>query len=287
MEIKRINTFINGWVGAIHLDDGKKIETTSTCLPSSTEIRKTKRTINSVEEIGDDCNYWFQKWMIGVSTQSGCPIYCKFCAVNKVTEKYGFRNLSSIEIANQVELAITKTKEVTRLDLDPKKTKTFRVLFTRMGEPSLNIANVIGAIRLIKTKYPNARVQISTIGTKKSRELIDELLKIEDEFGGSDWLELQFSIHSTDNKFRKWLQSPTVLSNEEINTLGEYFFYAKDRKWKTTLNFALSTRTPFDVDVLKKQFNSKVFFVKISPINENIVSDENKLKTKIEYKNSI
>lgn len=81
-EIRR-NTFTNGFVAALKLEDGYKIETTATCLPLSTEMRGTNKTSNEAVDYNNfkDC-HWKEKFMIGVSTQSGCAMKCKFCCVN-------------------------------------------------------------------------------------------------------------------------------------------------------------------------------------------------------------
>jgi 23S rRNA (adenine2503-C2)-methyltransferase len=268
------------------LDDGKLIETTSTCLPIGTEVRLTGKSDNKIDANGYSIENWKEKWTVGVSTQSGCPIKCKFCAVNKLTDKQGWRNLSTQEIVDQVEYAVKKAKEING-NLDPNDSQIFRILFTRMGEPALNIMSVTSAVMVLKNMYPKARIQISTIGISKSGELVRALTSLENVYG-NDWLELQFSIHSTSNKYRKWLQSNSVMDNEKIAKLASTWYYSsKNRPWKATLNFALSKDTPFVVEDLKKQFDPKTVFVKVSPINETPVSDENKLKTLFKYENSI
>jgi hypothetical protein len=105
---------------------------------------------------------------------------------------------------------------------------------------------------------------------------------------GYDWLELQFSIHSTRDKYRYWLQNRVVMTNERIGKLAEEWYSASpNRPWKATLNFALAKDTPFVPADLGKQFNSKTVFIKVSPIDENPVSDENSLETLFKYENSI
>jgi len=278
--------FTNGFVSVLQLADGKLIETTSTCLPLGTEVRLTGKTDNKIDINGYSIDHWKDKWMVGISTQSGCPIRCKFCAVNRLTDRQGWRNLSVDELIQQASYAICKAQELNG-GLDPNQSTLFRILFTRMGEPSLNIDNVCDAIYQLKLTYPKARIQISTIGLTKSIELVDRLIELEHEFG-KDWLELQFSIHSTDDKFRRWLQTNAILSNAEINVLAQKWHRAfKDRPWKATLNFALAKDTPFVIDDLKRDFDSKSVFVKVSPINENPVSDENSLETLFTYQNSI
>lgn len=286
--MKEINTkqFTNGFVSVLQLEDGKLIETTSTCLPGQTEIRNTHRSDNKVDANAFSIQNWKEKWTVGISTQSGCPVKCKFCAVNRLTDKQGWRNLTVEEMVEQVRYAIEKAQELNG-GLDPANSNIFRILFTRMGEPSLNIDNVIRAVYTLKCMYPKARIQISTIGLKKSIELVNRLTDLEMQFG-NDWLELQFSIHSTDDRFRSWLQTESVMFNTEVGALASKWYNAfPNRPWKATLNFALAKDTPFVAGDLKKDFDSSTVFIKVSPINENPVSDDNSLKTLFTYENNI
>lgn len=282
----RTKAFLNGFVSVLQLNDGMLIETTSTCLPIQTEIRLTGRHDNRVDPNSFSVDNWKDKWTVGVSTQSGCPIKCKFCAVNRLTERQGWRNLDAEEMVQQVDYAVAKAQGLNG-GLDPNDSTIFRVLFTRMGEPSLNINNVISAVEAVKRKYPKARVQISTIGIHMSVTLVDRLLQLEERFG-KDWLELQFSVHSTDDEFRGWLQNRSVLPNERIGELANSWYnHFEGRPWKATLNFALAKDTPFEVQRLKHQFKPQSVFIKISPINENPVSAENSLDTLFRYENTI
>lgn len=296
MEVKKIRKFANGYVMSIKLNDGdgRLIETTNTFLPLSTELRgmKQNRLTNEIIEEAKKVSNWKQKNMIGVSIQAGCPIMCKFCEVNKVTKRMGWRNLTDDEIIEQVELAIKTTNHIFGFDLyneDPKSFGLLRILFTRMGEPALNIHNVVSAIRKLKIKFQEypLRIQVSTIGLKGySEKLVDELINIENEFD-ENFIELQFSIHSTSNEFRKWLQSPNILTNEEINELAKKFYYSRKHDWKVTLNFTLTDKTPFSIDELKKQFDPEVVFIKLSPLNETETSKEYELHSKFKNMNKI
>lgn len=46
---------------------------------------------------------------------------------------------------------------------------------------------------------------------------------------------------------------------------------------KTTLNMTLVKESDFDIEILKKYFDKKYFFIKLSPINKNIISEKNNL----------
>lgn len=280
--MKEINRrgFANGFVAALALADGMKIETTASYLPMTTEMRGTDKTDNKA--VGFQQGDWSEKFMVGVSTQSGCPIQCKFCAVNELTRKQGWRNLTADEIFNQVVWAIEQT------GADPSKAKLFRVLLTRMGEPALNIDNVAEAIARIKERWPFARVQVSTIGmTRLSQLLMQKLMKVEECYK-HPFIELQFSVHTTDNEYRKWLQGTKVVNLEVVaEWCKEWMSSEIPREWTPTLNFSLAVDTPFVVSKLKDLFNPDHVFIKLSPINENKESDSNGLKSLFPNNNEV
>jgi 23S rRNA (adenine2503-C2)-methyltransferase len=76
---------------------------------------------------------------ICISTQVGCPVDCKFC----LTARMGLeRNLTAGEIVGQV-------LHVARIhSLDPREARV-NVVMMGMGEPLLNLANVLKATRLL------------------------------------------------------------------------------------------------------------------------------------------
>jgi 23S rRNA (adenine2503-C2)-methyltransferase len=84
-----------------------------------------------------------------VSSQSGCPLTCTFCATGKM--KFG-RNLSSSEILDQV-LHFRRTDAVNHL------------VYMGMGEPLMNLDNVLAsARRLPDVGITHRRTGISTVG---------------------------------------------------------------------------------------------------------------------------
>lgn len=249
MNVKRQKNFANGIVYCLELSDGKLIETTDTFLPYYTKdaIGRKQNKLNNYH-LGDRS----ERWMIGVSVMSGCPVRCKFCATGQIK---GFRNLSADEIVQQVEFAIDKA------GFDPKQSKEFKINYTRMGEPFLNIENVKEAIGRISQLYPNTHHYVSTIGVN-----------------GSDFsfvkenISLQISLHSFIEEKRNWLiPYPAKMSIEELGQIRT------GSNLKTTVNLTLVDESDFDATLLKKYFDKDYFFIKLSPINKNEVSEKNKL----------
>jgi 23S rRNA (adenine2503-C2)-methyltransferase len=84
-----------------------------------------------------------------LSSQSGCPLTCTFCATGQM--KFG-RNLTTSEILDQA-LHFRRTEQVDH------------AVFMGMGEPMMNLPNVLGACeRLPDIGITNRRTAISTVG---------------------------------------------------------------------------------------------------------------------------
>lgn len=244
--------FANGKVYVLHTKDGYPIETTDTFLPFY-----TKDCIN--EHINELKDYHLgtreDRWMIGVSVMSGCNVKCKFCATGMMKR---CRNLTAEEIVEQVKFILDKNPEVVTANC-----KEFKINYTRMGEPFLNIENVKKAIKMIDELLPNTRVHhyISTIGVKGS-----------DFSWVKDNITLQVSLHSLDETRRDDLiPFKNKMSIEELGKIRT------DSDLKTTVNMTLVDTEDFDIEKLKKWFDPEYFFIKVSPINPNPISEKNNM----------
>ncbi len=244
MKIECSKDFANGSVFLMRTEDGFPIETTDTFLPYYTKdaIGNNQNSLSSYQ-LGDRS----ERWMVGVSTMSGCPVKCKFCATAQLKK---WRNLTAEEMVQQVEYVVSINSQ------NPAEAKEFKINWTRMGEPFLNVDAVKEAIDVISSRWPNVHHYVSTIGLK-----------------GSDfsWIKgnvtLQFSIHSFDETFRNWLIPVT-----KKMTLEEIGHVETQSSLKTTLNLTLVNESDFDIDSLKTHFDPAKFFIKLSPINKNDVA---------------
>lgn len=245
---KRCKHFANGTVWALQTHDGYPIETTDTFLPRYTKDAVGRHQNNlETEDFGDRS----ERWMVGVSVMSGCPVRCRFCATGKLKR---WRSLTAQEIVHQVKFVLGKNP-----DFDPTKAFEFKINYTRMGEPFLNITEVRRAIALIDQEFPNVHHYVSTIGIAGS------------DFGWvRDNITLQLSLHSLDSERRNWLipyrRKMTIQELGEVRTRS---------RLKTTLNLTLVDEDDFDIDQLREHFDPEHFFVKLSPINPNETSDKN------------
>lgn len=247
-EIKH-KKFANGIVYALKTDDGFLVETTDTFLPLY-----TKNAIGERQNILRDNNLGSRKerWMIGVSTMSGCPVRCKFCATGTMKK---WRNLTVDEIVNQVKFILSKRSENFSDSFEHK------INYTRMGEPFLNIKNVKGAINIIEKSHPGTHHYVSTIGIRNS------------DFS---WIKnnitLQISLHSLRNEKRNWLiPFKNKMSLEDLGRIRTM------SNLKTTINMTLVEENDFDIEKLVELFHKDYFFIKLSPINPNLVSNLHKL----------
>ena len=240
--------FKNGSVYGLMTDDSYPIEVTDTFLPYN-----TKFCINGTNSLQDyNIGSRAERWMIGVSCMSGCPVGCKFCATGQLKR---WINLSELEILEQIQLILNKNEH-----LDPLQSKEFKINYTRMGEPFLNLQNIKSAIHVMSTAYPNTHHYLSTIGIR-----------------GSDfsWIEgnitLQISLHSLDEDRRHELIpfGKALMSIEELGQIRT------KSNLKTTINLTLVDSADFEIDKLRQWFDPKYFFIKLSPVNTSKTSIDN------------
>jgi len=243
--------FTNGSVYLMHTFDGYPIETTDTFLPYYTKDAIGRKQ-NSLQDgiVGSRK----ERWMIGVSVMSGCPVGCKFCATGQLKK---CRNLTAEEIKDQVAFIIMNNYNIQ----NPAESQEFKINYTRMGEPFLNIIEVRRAITLIDKMLPKTKVHhyISTIGVEGA-----------DFSWIKDNITLQLSVHSFDENYRNWL-----IPFKKKMQLEEMGKIRTESALKTTINLTMARREDFDIEKMKLYFDKKAFFVKISPINENCISVAN------------
>lgn len=249
MKIKKQKSFKNGKVYCIELSDGCLIETTDTFLPFYTKdaIGRKQNFLDNAE-LGNRS----ERWMIGVSVMSGCPVRCKFCATGQMPK---WRNLTDQEIIDQVEFIIDRNTQ------NPLKSKEFKINYTRMGEPFLNIENVRKAVDEISKAYPNTHHYVSTIGVKDA-----DFTWIKNN------ITLQLSLHSLDDDHRNWL-----IPFKKKMSIQELGLVRTESNLKTTINLTLIEEKDFDIEKIKQHFDKEKFFIKISPINPNVTSEKNGL----------
>jgi 23S rRNA (adenine2503-C2)-methyltransferase len=114
-----------------------------------------------------------------LSSQSGCPLTCTFCATGQMA--FG-RNLTASEILDQA----LHFRRLTEVD---------HAVFMGMGEPMLNFDEVLGAARLLPdVGITHRRTTISTVGW------LPGLTRFVDEV--DEPIRLALSLHAPDDELR-------------------------------------------------------------------------------------
>ncbi|WP_394189215.1 bifunctional tRNA (adenosine(37)-C2)-methyltransferase TrmG/ribosomal RNA large subunit methyltransferase RlmN [Pseudoalteromonas atlantica] len=124
-----------------------------------------------------------------VSSQVGCALECTFCS----TAQQGFnRNLKVSEIIGQV----WRVAKDIGLDGNSEKRPITNVVMMGMGEPLLNVKNVVPAMELMMDDWgfglSKRRVTLSTSGVVPALDLLKEKIDV----------ALAISLHAPDNALR-------------------------------------------------------------------------------------
>jgi 23S rRNA (adenine2503-C2)-methyltransferase len=210
-----------------------------------------------------------KKWVLIVSTLLGCPVGCSICDAGGWYKG----KLSKDEIIGQIDYLVKR-----RFPDGNVPVEKFKIQFARMGEPMMN-SSVLDALEELPSMYnaPGFIPSISTVAPVGCEENFKRLYEIKERLYANGKFQMQFSIHTTDEKLRNESIPINKWSFDKIASYGEKFYSAGDRK--ITLNFALSNESTLDPSVLKKYFNPDKFVVKITPINPTITAEQNKVSS--------
>lgn len=204
---------------------------------------------------------FYKRTVLCVSVQSGCPVGCKFCG----TGKRFVRNLTGEEIEKQVILCLADME----IGDVSSKGERFQIMFMSMGEPMLNIDNVIHAIQLLNVRYPNAELLISTIGVNDSSAIL-KLLQIS---GAINKVGLQFSVHEAfEDKRNSLIPFKNKLNLREIRDFGLSWNSITRRPVYINYCIGEGNQSNEEMDRLKDLFSPTVFNFTFSVICS---SDEN------------
>ena len=153
--------------------------------------------------------------VICCSTQSGCPVGCRFCGAG---DNF-VRSLKTDEIIAQVEHSIEQT------GIAASEMKRLQIMFMSMGEPLLNLRGLIPALRELYAMYPDAALLISTSAPAVDYEEVRAISREIPTIG------LQFSVHESTNEARNSLVPfKNKLTLEQISVEGELWAVATHRR---------------------------------------------------------
>ena len=183
---------------------------------------------------------------ICVSSQSGCPLTCTFCATGAM--KFG-RNLRASEILDQV-LHFRRIEPVNHL------------VFMGMGEPMLNLDSVLGAARrLPDIGITHRRTTISTVGW------LPGLTRFVDEV--EQPIRLALSIHAAGPALRSQLM-PVNDRYPLADVLAECRRYFELRRRKVFVEYVMLggvNDAPEHARELAALLDPKIFKVNLIPYN--------------------
>lgn len=191
--------------------------------------------------------------VICCSTQSGCPVGCRFCGAGDAF----VRSLTAGEIKDQVDHLFADR------GIDVRKVKRLQIMFMSMGEPLLNFSALEEAIHLLHRDYRQAALLISTSAPKFDYTRVNELSRRVPTVG------LQFSVHeSTDEARDALIPLKGKLNLREISKAGESWFSATGRQ--PFFNYCAHERnnTIEDADRILQLFDPYVWQATVSVVCE-------------------
>ncbi|MBT3392739.1 MAG: radical SAM protein [Elusimicrobiaceae bacterium] len=234
------------------------------------EVFVAKTNSNKLIEFAYSMHCDNKKIVLTLSTLYGCPVACKFCDAGGYFEG----NISEQDIFKQISTVLNHKFGDNKTNLDE-----FKIQFARMGEPTFN-ADVLKVLtnfpKIYNTK--NFVPSISTIAPEGCETFLENLLEIKNKFY-KNTMQMQFSIHSTNEEKRNWLMPVKKWNFEKIANYGNRFFTKGGKK--ITLNFAVAQDSVINVDELKKYFDTNKFLIKITPINPTNSANKNKINSGI------
>jgi len=158
-----------------------------------------------------------------LSSQVGCPMDCKFCATGKEGLK---RSLKMSEILDQILFIENEMKR-----------KVTNIVFMGMGEPLLNIDDVLSSIRSINEDFQisQRRVTVSTVAVPKMiNKLSDQSLRVL----GKCQFTLAISLHASNQKIREMI-IPSAKNYDIKNIIRDCRKFVKDTGRRVSFEYLM------------------------------------------------
>jgi 23S rRNA (adenine2503-C2)-methyltransferase len=195
-----------------------------------------------------------ERTVICCSTQSGCPVGCRFCGAG---DNF-VRSLTTEEIVSQPEQLLRDT------GIDVNSIDRLQIMFMSMGEPMLNWKNLKPALYELYKKFPKARLLISTSAPR----VFDNFMDLREVSREIPTIGLQFSVHESTDEARKKLIPSSTMALDEISAQGCYWHNATGRK--PFFNYCVHplNNTQEDVHRLRTLFPPSIWEATLSVICE-------------------
>lgn len=194
-----------------------------------------------------------KRTVICCSTQSGCPVGCRFCGAGDSF----VRSLTADEIVSQPARLLSDTK------VDPSGIERLQIMFMSMGEPMLNLSALIPAMDVLHGRYPLAALLVSTSGPRIDYDPFIEASKRIPTIG------LQFSVHeSMDEARNRLIPFKAKLTLAEIAEEGEQWALATGRRPFFNYCAHEGNSSEADADRLYRLFDRNIWEATISVVCE-------------------
>jgi len=158
-----------------------------------------------------------------LSSQVGCPMDCKFCATGKEGLK---RSLKASEIIDQI---LFIENEMNR--------KVTNIVFMGMGEPLLNIDELLISIRSINEEYQISQIKI-TVSTVAVPKMINKLSDKAFQILGNCQFTLAVSLHASNQKIREMI-IPSAKNYEIINIIEDCKKFVRDTGRRVSFEYLM------------------------------------------------
>jgi len=193
-----------------------------------------------------------------LSSQVGCPMDCKFCATGKEGLK---RSLKASEILDQIlfiENAMNR--------------KVTNIVFMGMGEPLLNIDDLLLSIKSINEDFriSQRKITVSTVAVPK---MIDKLSAKSFQILGKCQFTLAISLHASSQKIRETI-IPSAKNYEIKNIIEDCKKFVRDTGRRVSFEYLMLSEVndklehAYELSSLLKGFQCHVNLIQYNPIDE-------------------
>jgi len=158
-----------------------------------------------------------------LSSQVGCPMDCKFCATGKEGLK---RSLKTSEILDQI---LFIENEMNR--------KVTNIVFMGMGEPLLNIDDLLLSIRSINEDFQISQRKI-TVSTVAIPRMINKLSSKSFQILGKCQFTLAISLHASNQKIREMI-IPSAKNYDIKNIIEDSKEFVKDTGRRVSFEYLM------------------------------------------------
>ena len=193
-----------------------------------------------------------------LSSQIGCPMDCKFCATGKEGLK---RSLKASEILDQI---LFIENEMNR--------RVTNIVFMGMGEPLLNIDELLLSIRSINEDFQISQRKI-TVSTVAIPKMIRKLTEKSFNFLGKCQFTLAISLHASNQKTREMI-IPSAKNYDILSIIKDCKDFVKKTGRRVTFEYLMldgvndKVEHADELSNLLKGFQSHVNLIQYNKIND-------------------